>query len=290
MLKITNKTLRQNTLYELTTLQNEVNTATNFAKKVEKAQKLWKEKNGKKSRKKAFQEVEANLKSMCVGTLCCNYCEGNEAADIEHIYPKSFFPERCFVWENYLLACKQCNTGYKLDKCFVLDDFGNLHDTQRDEQPKYATLAFINPREDDPTQFIWLNTQTWEFEIQDNLSDKDKNKAAKTLDILQLNKRDYLKEGRKKQYGEYYNMMNILVQIVQATDKRTIDDLLEPYIQIDMQKSIEHIKKELQNNVQNYITKKTLYPSVWWAIKHIESKTNAKWKKIFSIVPNALNW
>ncbi len=109
MIQLTKKQLSDDTKAHLSQIQLEINSMADFALQVEKAQKTWKSK-GNGSGKQAFGEVKSTLEKMCVSTEICNYCEQNEASDIEHIAPKSFFPNHAFVWENYLLACKNCNS------------------------------------------------------------------------------------------------------------------------------------------------------------------------------------
>ncbi|MFC7957297.1 HNH endonuclease [Rhodococcoides kroppenstedtii] len=41
------------------------------------------------------------------------YCEDSMATDIDHYRPKSRFPDYCYDWENYLLACSHCNSNLK---------------------------------------------------------------------------------------------------------------------------------------------------------------------------------
>ena len=120
MIQLATKELSIETEGILRELQATINSKKSFAEKVAEAKALWASK-GNIPYKKAFEEIIATLKSMCVSVNICNYCEQNEASDTEHIDPKAFFPERTFIWVNYLRACKQCNTGYKLDKCFVID-------------------------------------------------------------------------------------------------------------------------------------------------------------------------
>lgn len=42
----------------------------------------------------------------------CSYCERflAQSIDVEHIRPKSLQPELQFTWDNFLLACKNCNS------------------------------------------------------------------------------------------------------------------------------------------------------------------------------------
>ena len=49
----------------------------------------------------------------------CSYCERPTDVNIEHVKPKSRYPELECDWENLLLACTNCNsTKGKKDPCF----------------------------------------------------------------------------------------------------------------------------------------------------------------------------
>ncbi len=177
-----NQTLSTATIQKLADLQALIDAETSFAAKAKKAKSLWNSKP-----KKKFKEIKKKLLELCVSVEICNYCEQNEANDIEHIDPKSFFPERAFVWDNYLLACKQCNSAYKLDQCFVIDNNGNLHLTTRGQEPLFKTNALINARTENPCDFMILNMKDFTFEILDNLATNNQHKAEKTIEILALN-------------------------------------------------------------------------------------------------------
>src|ERR1700679_2460550 len=125
MIQLPQQELDKKTAGELEKLQAEIDEMPDFAKRAEKAQSLWHSKGGKAGLE-AFVTIGAELYKMCVFFGVCNYCEQSEANDIEHIFPKSFFPGFTFLWTNYLLACKQCNSGLKLDLCDVLDGDGNV--------------------------------------------------------------------------------------------------------------------------------------------------------------------
>ncbi len=56
------------------------------------------------------------LRAMCNGPQRCMYCEESMATAIEHMRPRSSYPEATFVWENYLLACSTCNSKFKRDR------------------------------------------------------------------------------------------------------------------------------------------------------------------------------
>ncbi|MEY4927958.1 MAG: hypothetical protein RI894_2394 [Bacteroidota bacterium] len=275
----------------LTELQAQIDAIPDFTEKVSEAQRLWTNKTGSDAGKKTFHEVKGTLTEMCIAVKVCNYCEHNEATDIEHIAPKSFFPEFTFVWDNYLLACKTCNTGYKLDKCHVLDPDGNVHEIKRGSgKPPYPTIAMINPRSENPTDFMLLNTATFIFEIigTDTIA---KNKAAKTIEVLDLNNRDTLKEARKSLHHAFYDSMDRLSRIVKADSMVEIEDILRPHEDLikGATENIDELKEKIKQGYKKYIQDKP-HPSVWYAIKTIDSKVHPKWQKLFEIIPEALEW
>lgn len=290
MLQLVTKNIEQSTQNRLTDLQNSVNGEATFANKAARAKALWNGKNGSMDGKAAFDNIKAVLETMCVGTEICNYCEQNEANDIEHIAPKSFFPEKAFVWNNYLLACKQCNTGYKLDTCYVLNDDGNIVDVTRGTQPLHPTLAFINPRLENPNDFLLLNMEAYQFELLPDLDNAQTHKANKTLDILKLNERDVLIEARKNAARYYYDRLDRLVRILNAATILEIQQILTPYENlIDDTQPLATLKENIKNGFKNAI-QTFQHPSVWHAIKTIESRVKPRWQHLFAQLPEALAW
>lgn len=48
----------------------------------------------------------------CIGSYC-SYCERpgcSAALDVEHVEPKNSNPDKRYLWSNFLLACKNCNS------------------------------------------------------------------------------------------------------------------------------------------------------------------------------------
>jgi uncharacterized protein (TIGR02646 family) len=285
-----NLELSQEASGKLDQLQKEVDMVVSFQQKVEKAQTLWKSKERNNAGKKAFTEIRAKLKEMCVSVGVCNYCEQSEASDIEHISPKSFFPEITFKWDNYLLACKQCNTGYKLDKCFVINNSDEVIPVPRNTEPPFKEMAFINPKTEDPKRFMIINTQTFKFSVFDDLPQLDKNKADMTIEILKLNERDTLIAARKSSADYFYERIDRLLRILKATTIDEIECLLSPYAKyIDLQLPIDQIKDEIKEGFKRNILE-FQHPSVWHAIKKVESKMKPKWINLFAQIPEALDW
>lgn len=285
-----NVNLSKETTAKLDQLQNEVDQVILYQQKVEKAQSLWKSKEGIVASKKAFTEIREKLKEMCVSIGVCNYCEQSEASDIEHIAPKSFFPEHAFKWDNYLMACKQCNSGYKLDQCFVINNYDGVLLVPRNMEPPFKEMAFINPRTEDPNRFMIINTQTFKFSIHDDLPKKDKNKAEKTIEILKLNERDTLIAARRSSADYFYERLDRLSRILKATTIDEIEWLLSPYDKyLDRTSPLEQVKEGIKKGFKRNILEYQ-HPSVWYAIKNVESKMTPKWKKLFDEIPEALRW
>ncbi len=291
MLHLPNKPLSASTKDTLSDLQDSVNQQNIFSLKVGKAQQQWRGKASSTKKQKAFSEIKEQLTNMCVSTGLCNYCEQSEATDIEHIAPKSFYPEKTFIWENYILACKICNSGYKLDKCSVISAEKLIY-LDRGLQPPSATFhAFINPRIDDPNKYLLLNTQVFQFETIPSLSTQNEYIALQTLEILKLNERDALVEARKVAYNHYYDSFKYLVGLLETDSIEDLIDLLRPYEdRFESSKSLQELKNEIKIANQIYISSKIPHPSVWQAIKLIDSKINKKWKALFEKLPEALEW
>lgn len=289
MIQLASKPLPPHIQRTLDDLQAKVNLETNFVKKASKAQSLWISKGGK-SGKLAFKAIYETLESMCVYTGLCNYCEQNEASDVEHIYPKSFFPEHTFVWENYLLACKTCNSRYKSDLCYVIDDSSNVIEVHRKSQPQYSFVAFINPRTEDPNLFIILNLKSCTFSLMPNLTQLAIHKSTKTIDILELNTRDTLIHARKSASIFYYQRLELLVRLLNAESIQQIKSYLTPHEEkLDHCLSLVQLKGKLKDSFKSHISNYQ-HPSVWHSIKKVESKTNEKWRILFNRLPEALTW
>jgi uncharacterized protein (TIGR02646 family) len=289
MLPLDSKTIAKDVQDTLNALQTKINSEALHHDKVTKAQELWKTK-GNSNGKRAFEAIKDTLTEMCVADGLCNYCEQNEASDIEHIYPKSFFPAYTFDWNNYLLACKLCNSGYKLDHCFVLDSNGNVTQVARGTAPSQTEIAFINPRTENPNDFLILNLSTYKFGFVPNLTTMQYNKADKTLTILGLNERDPLIEARKTTAKYLYDRLERIVRVEEATTIAMIELALTPHDdKIDKTKPLTQLKKDLKESFKKDI-QKTAHPSVWFAVKMILSKVEPRWQMLFAKLPEAIHW
>jgi 5-methylcytosine-specific restriction endonuclease McrA len=268
MLKLIEKELPQFAYDFLKELQQEIDRLPEN-ERAAKAKSLWEN----RTNNAAFAEVERVLRAMCVGKAKCNYCEHNEAADVEHIAPKSLFPELTFVWTNYILACKQCNTGHKLDKMFVFSPAGSAdwvlaEATADGSLPESKDLAYIHPRFDDPMAMMQLHL--WE---DDDYGDflyyptqprgtRAHAKVLCTQEILSLGDERSLYYDRQNAFLTFRAHLGQYVQVAEATTFQRLRKVtrgipvLDETLPIDMQR--QRILSGIAKSIQE-----AMHPTVW---------------------------
>ncbi|WP_296269249.1 hypothetical protein [Pseudomonas sp. UBA6562] len=155
-----------------------------------------------------FSELKEVLTRMCSGNARCVYCEDSLAYEIEHMRPKDLFPEVCYAWSNYVLACGPCN-GPKNNKFAVLVEPLKRVDITRKPNaavvpPERGRPALLDPRVDDPLDFLWLDFRTFRYvpNTDDDMSEVWL-RADYTIDVLGLNKRDALVRGRRSAFSGF---------------------------------------------------------------------------------------
>ncbi|MBC8110373.1 MAG: HNH endonuclease [Verrucomicrobia bacterium] len=295
MMKLNSKSLPSAITTQLNSKQQKIDDLIGFEQQAKKAKSLWENKIGSKKGKAAFAAVKNTLIGMCVSVEICNYCEGNEATDIEHIFPKSHFPDKTFVWENYLLACKQCNTTYKRDKFAIFDrdtsvEIIELNFKNHSLTPPYSSnAAFINPRKENPLEYLWLDIKnTFLFVVIPTLSERDKQKAVFTLKTLGLNIREALVKARRSAAQYYYDRLESYVRIKEATDSDTVQGYLPDFIRWDKNELFDEEKRRIMVNIQKDIQIHP-HPTVWAEMKRQRS-TLAQIRMLFERAPEALEW
>jgi len=293
MIQLNSKPLTQSAVDHLATIQKIVDAEADFPGKAKRAKKEWDGKVSSLAKKVAFTEIKTTLIGMCVGVEVCNYCENNEATDIEHIFPKSLFPEWAFRWENYLLACGTCNSGRnKSDKFAVFDPTGSAVkvNVARNTQPPTSDGVLIDPRVEDPLQYFWLDIENKTFVLDPKLGldTRDYEKATYTLGLLRLNNREALVKARKSA-AEYY-----LAQLKRYVEARDADsfasletqvqdpDLIDETLPLEQEK--QRICQQIQDNIQTHA-----HPTVWAELKRQRSKLT-RTNSLFGKAPEALNW
>lgn len=286
MLLLISKPLSKGAHAHLKAVQGKINRSSD---PVKQAKASWKS----DQKQSSFKSVRKALTAMCVGTGICNYCENNEATDIEHIFPKSFFPELAFAWENYLLACKTCNSHYKLDKIAVFNPAGSTtrFDVARGTLPPTKEVLMINPRTDDPLDFWDLDLRTGVFLESPASGTCEFLKAAYTLEVLALNDREALREAREVRAKYLYQKLNAAVLVHEALDFAALDAIVnanDPFITLDHTRTFQAVQAELLGSIQNAILSGP-HPTVWAEIKR-QQATITNFASLFTRCPQALTW
>jgi uncharacterized protein (TIGR02646 family) len=68
----------------------------------------------------------------------CVYCEQTAPRTIEHFFPKTNYPRKLFRWNNFLLSCRNCNTGRG----------------ERLELDASGAPLLLNPTHDEPLDYL----------------------------------------------------------------------------------------------------------------------------------------
>ena len=203
MIRVEDRPLARATAERLSAWQAELDAVDDYERRVEAALEAYR----LRSRTKVFEDVRSTLRSMCSGLERCGYCEDGPAHHIEHIWPKSRYPERTFVWLNLLFCCGDCNER-KNDRFAVIRD-GTLHELPRQTKgrrtpPPQGQPAIVDPRREDPLEFLELDlVDTFFVEPRVGLDERSRLRARYTIDVLQLNRREVLVEGRRDALRDY---------------------------------------------------------------------------------------
>ncbi|WP_395094787.1 hypothetical protein [Armatimonas sp.] len=260
----------------LQNVQADIDAITDFHDRVDKAVQLWSGKGGSKESKAAFDAIKIDLDTLRSGTFYCCYCETNTAglathgandddpehSPIEHIWPKSLYPERAFVWENYLPICWRCNTGHKLDQWAIFDNTtGIFHDVTpphrakgtRRTLPLAGSNVFIDPRTEDPLAFLTLDFANFKLKPRKGLSYSDATRAAYTVKVLALNDGP-ITQARSTGFG------NICYELTEYLKRR---DPKNPQIEARMRDNFRKLQ----------------HPTVWQEMKR--QKNHPRFRHIF---------
>jgi hypothetical protein len=290
---------------DLITLENDIKEAldkkqktiddlSTFIEKSNKAGKAW----DSKGSPEIFKRIRKHLITLCVSVEVCNYCESNEANDIEHILPKKLFPHLTFLWTNYLLACPNCNSKFKQDQFAIFEPLDSEEVTEFvsrqkvETQPATEDYVFIHPHLENPMDFLRLELNTCIFDIHpdfiENESSRGFKKGEYTLRILKLNDRSSLVKGRKAARDEY---LNLLKQYIFVKKGKDFDDIKRavhcfpavneeiPFIQ-EKQNIIESIEKKIKSH---------RHPTVWHElVRQRESRSDLN--RLFLEVPEVILW
>lgn len=264
MLYIQSLDLTANTQDALQRFQDEIDTLSSYQDKVIQCPRKWKN----KSSSPALNEVRDTLKSMCLGVERCMYCEDNCGHTVEHIQPKTFYPEKTFIWENFLFVCAKCNSDKGNKHAVFSEDNSIIIQLERKNgvdivEPTIGAEVFINPRLDYPSEFLELELLggTFQFIPKYGLTPSDKLRTEHTIDILDLN-RDVLTEARKTSYHLY---KSVFTDFINTKAKGKKHDFFPDGL------------------------RKMNHPTVWYEMKR-QNQLIPELKTLFEEEPSALNW
>jgi uncharacterized protein (TIGR02646 family) len=296
MIFLNSETLSATSVEHLDRIQDEINQALAFSEKAKKADAKWSSKSSRTG-KAAFKEIKDTLIRMCVGVEICVYCEQNEATDIEHIYPKKMYPEKAFVWGNYVLACSKCNSHHKSDNFKIFNPAGST--VEQDVKPprgQYIQPAnddalFINQRLEDPMNYLELDLVNRQFIFVEKhpTGTREFKKAKYTKELLGLNTRAALIANRKNAAKFYVSRLE---QFVKAKASGAFEELTaainDDWGWIDQTQSFEEEKQRVMDSIKNDVVTYP-HPTVWKEMIRQRSdlpKTDA----LLNGAPEALQW
>jgi len=272
VIRLPEVTLEADARRQLDAWQRELNAASLFPDRVEKGKATFKLRNVKSD--KTFRRVRATLRRMCGGAVRCAYCEHSTPDEVEHIWPKDFYPERVFDWFNYLYACGTCN-GRKLNHWCVRDAQDNLHNLKRSETerssknygpPPVGDPMFIDPRDEDPMRFLRVDLlDTFEVAPRTGLDDHAQKRAVWTIEKLELNLREDLVGARANHYFTYIDRLK--QHIVDRDAGESEEDL---HLRVECVRRMDH-------------------PMVWREMQRSHRKL-PRIAELFVQAPEALSW
>lgn len=251
MLQIPKGELPTQTQRYLDRQQGKIDALIDYPARVDAGRALWDAKS-----KARFDEVRTALASICPGARRCHYCEDSAADEIEHIWPKNFYPDKVFCWCNYLYACGPCNGSSKGDRFAVFDEREERVDLGRGKNgpvmpPRAGDALFVDPRREDPMDYLDLDLGTGLFIPRSPAGSRDYQRAKYTIEVLKLNTRDYLKHARRSAYRSYLDALRQYVSDKQggatgdelAAKRREIEGRHHPTVWREMIRIREDVRE-----------------------------------------------
>ena len=266
MLRLEDPGVDAETKQGLERYQAEVERAGDYAAQVNRGAALFTCYNRPKNT--VFVVVRRQLAIMCPGARRCGYCEDSAESEIDHFRPKALYPDRVFVWENYLPSCAPCNR--KKGRRFAVLKDGDLVCVGRRrggpvERPVAGPPALIDPRVEEPMRILTLDLLgTFRFLPREDVSREDEIRANYTITVLQLN-RDVLTESRRRAYDDY--RARLYEYHVHRADGSTESELMP-------------LKEGLLTSA---------HPTVWREMQRQQARLGDL-QRLFSEVPEALAW
>ena len=117
-----------------------------------------------------FDDLKYAFRSLCA------YCEETTKGEVDHLRPKSKFPNLVYTWSNWLLACHECNHA-KLNT--------------------WPSLGYVDPCATSPSErpesYFVFDTQTGFISPHESLDACRRHMAQETIKALRLNDLHHLR-------------------------------------------------------------------------------------------------
>lgn len=140
-----------------------------------------------------LRSVLGTLHSMMGDRQRCMYCLDSHGTDIDHFWPKTPYPARMFVWPNLLLCCTECGRIK-----------GNRFPLSGEGEP-----MLVDPTAEDPWHHLDFDPATGNVVARFDADVNDWSaKGLKTVEVLQLDRREALAVG----YSRTYRRLSALVE------------------------------------------------------------------------------
>ncbi len=184
--------------------QAKIDAIPDFAARVEAAALAWENRS-----RERFRPIRDVLAGVCSGEDRCMYCEDSAGDEIEHVRPKSLYPGHTFRFPNYLLICGPCN-GPKNNRFGVLSKARRAFvEVARPRgapvvPPDDGRMMLIDPRREDPMRYLILDLAfPFHFHPIHARGCLARARAAYTIEVLGLNRREKLVLRRQAAFGNY---------------------------------------------------------------------------------------
>lgn len=222
MLKISALGITQDDSKALADLQREIDNLPAYNARVDLADERFRSKPTG-----LFRRVRDALEISCGDLVRCGYCEDSCADEVEHVWPKAFFPDKTFRPDNYVFSCGRCNPT-KGNKFAIWSRAGwvDLKEQRKNHgyiQPPVAQSKFIDPVSENPLDLIWLDLAGGSFRFTEIFAKGTSayDRANFTIETLRLNK-EVLVRSRQNAYSGFVDRMNMYIQRKNAGDSQDI--------------------------------------------------------------------
>lgn len=135
---------------------------------------------------------------------CC-YCErdlSENLPEIEHIANKARYPGQTFNPHNLAYACRRCNVSIHKGQINVVSNCQGGYDSWE--------FTIVHPYFDDPLDYFEALDESFIIKRKDNITNVQKSKADKTIQMFDLNCEAFVSERTKNYFFEQFSEEEML--------------------------------------------------------------------------------